>query len=129
MIIIVCDFHTLSANCHAGSHHRRDHRASVGTRDGRSEEILCLASGPGPCGRRSDDPRTVVRESTGSSLRPLTRLGEKDAAFQWLEKAFQQRDTFRPDFKVHPMFASLRSDLLACCVVRHARGSNPRPHR
>jgi serine/threonine protein kinase len=38
------------------------------------------------------------------------RLGEKDAAFEWLEKSFQSRDTFLPELKVHPLFENLRGD-------------------
>src|SRR5271170_596000 len=38
------------------------------------------------------------------------RLGEKDAAFDWLEKAFQERATFLVYFKVHPLFEGLRGD-------------------
>ncbi len=38
------------------------------------------------------------------------RLGEKDAAFEWLEKAFQERANFLVYFKVHPLFDVLRGD-------------------
>jgi serine/threonine protein kinase len=38
------------------------------------------------------------------------RLGENDAAFGWLEKAFQERATFMADLKMHPFFADLRGD-------------------
>jgi serine/threonine protein kinase/tetratricopeptide (TPR) repeat protein len=38
------------------------------------------------------------------------RLGEKDAAFEWLEKAFQERTFFLAYFKVHPLFENLRGD-------------------
>jgi hypothetical protein len=37
-------------------------------------------------------------------------LGEKDAAFTWLEKAYQQRDASLVWLKVAPEFDSLRSD-------------------
>jgi serine/threonine protein kinase/Tfp pilus assembly protein PilF len=38
------------------------------------------------------------------------RLGEKDAAFEWLEKAFQEHESFLVYFKVHPLFEGLRGD-------------------
>jgi eukaryotic-like serine/threonine-protein kinase len=38
------------------------------------------------------------------------RLGEKDTAFDWLEKAFQERVFFLVYFKVHPLFENLRGD-------------------
>ena len=37
-------------------------------------------------------------------------LGDKDQAFAWLEKAYEDRSTFLTEFKVEPMFDSLRSD-------------------
>jgi len=38
------------------------------------------------------------------------RLGEKDAAFEWLERAFQERATFVVTLKVHPFFQTLHGD-------------------
>jgi len=38
------------------------------------------------------------------------RLGEKDAAFEWLEKAFRERVGFLAYLKVHPLFDGLRDD-------------------
>jgi eukaryotic-like serine/threonine-protein kinase len=37
-------------------------------------------------------------------------LGDKDRAFQWLEKSYQEREAFMPFLKVDPGFDSLRSD-------------------
>ncbi len=37
-------------------------------------------------------------------------LGEKDEAFQWLEKAYEERSNFLINLKVDPVFDSLRSD-------------------
>jgi TolB-like protein/Flp pilus assembly protein TadD len=39
-----------------------------------------------------------------------TGLGEKDLAFQWLEKAYDERSVRLINIAVHPRFASLRSD-------------------
>jgi len=37
-------------------------------------------------------------------------LGEKDRAFFWLEKAYQNRETALPGMKVDPFWDNLRSD-------------------
>jgi tetratricopeptide (TPR) repeat protein len=37
-------------------------------------------------------------------------LGEKDQAFSWLEKAFEERSSWLQWFKTDPMLDSLRSD-------------------
>jgi TolB-like protein/lipoprotein NlpI len=37
-------------------------------------------------------------------------LGEKDKAFEWLEKTYEQREAWLDQLKVDPMFDSLRSD-------------------
>jgi DNA-binding winged helix-turn-helix (wHTH) protein/TolB-like protein len=37
-------------------------------------------------------------------------LGEKDLAFKWLEKAFEERDIWIVNLKVDPIFTKLRSD-------------------
>ncbi|GAJ08191.1 unnamed protein product, partial [marine sediment metagenome] len=39
-----------------------------------------------------------------------TSLGKKDQAFEWLEKAYEERSAGLPQIKVEPMFDSLRSD-------------------
>ncbi len=37
-------------------------------------------------------------------------LGDKDKAFQWLEKAYQERNSMLAFLKVDPLFDPLRSD-------------------
>ena len=37
-------------------------------------------------------------------------LGQKDQAFAWLERAYEERSAFQPNFMVEPIFDSLRSD-------------------
>jgi len=39
-----------------------------------------------------------------------TALGEKDKAFEWLEKGYEERDEFLTRIKIAPELASLRSD-------------------
>jgi hypothetical protein len=53
------------------------------------------------------------KPNDGSSLwiaAAFARLGEKDAAFEWLEKALQERPPFMLWLKIHPMFESLHGD-------------------
>ena len=38
------------------------------------------------------------------------RLGEKDKAFEWLERAFEERAGLLIYLKIHPMFDELRED-------------------
>ena len=39
-----------------------------------------------------------------------TRLGDKEQAFAWLTKAVEERDRFALEFRINPLFDSLRSD-------------------
>jgi tetratricopeptide (TPR) repeat protein len=38
------------------------------------------------------------------------RVGDKDSAFEWLERGFEERDDLMIDLKVEPVFDGLRSD-------------------
>jgi hypothetical protein len=57
---------------------------------------------------------------------PLVRLGccylcevrEKDAGFDWLEKAFHERTSFLAYFKFHPLFDNLHGDLRFDALVK-----------
>jgi len=39
-----------------------------------------------------------------------TRMGDKEKAFKWLEKAIQEHNRFAIEFKINPLYDSLRSD-------------------
>jgi tetratricopeptide (TPR) repeat protein len=39
-----------------------------------------------------------------------TALDERDQAFKWLERAYEERDVWLMNLKVDPVFAKLRSD-------------------
>jgi TolB-like protein/DNA-binding winged helix-turn-helix (wHTH) protein/Flp pilus assembly protein TadD len=52
--------------------------------------------------RRYVSPYTVASIYTG--------LGDKDQAFNWLERAYDERDVWLMNLKVDPVFAKLRSD-------------------
>jgi TolB-like protein/DNA-binding winged helix-turn-helix (wHTH) protein/Tfp pilus assembly protein PilF len=57
------------------------------------------------------------RESANSSYVPsvlvaevCVRVGDKECAFEWLERGFEERDDLMTDLKVEPVFDGLRSD-------------------
>jgi len=57
------------------------------------------------------------RESAKSSYVPsvmvaevCVRVGDKECAFQWLEKGFDERDDLMINLRVDPVFDGLRSD-------------------
>ena len=52
--------------------------------------------------RRYVSPYTIAAVHTG--------LGDKDQAFKWLEKAYEERDVWLMNLKVDPVFARLRSE-------------------
>jgi hypothetical protein len=50
-----------------------------------------------------------------------TGLGNKDEAFQWLEKGFQEKDGNMVYLKVMPIFDNLRSDKRFISLLRKMR--------
>ena len=48
--------------------------------------------------------------SAGEYVTVYTRLGDKEKAFKWLEKASQERNRFALEFNINPLYDSLRSD-------------------
>jgi tetratricopeptide (TPR) repeat protein len=48
--------------------------------------------------------------SAGEYVTVYTRLGDKEKAFMWLEKASQERNRFALEFNINPLYDSLRSD-------------------
>ena len=48
--------------------------------------------------------------SAGEYVNVYTRLDEKEKAFSWLDKATQERNRFALEFKINPLYDSLRSD-------------------
>ncbi len=48
--------------------------------------------------------------AAGEYVTVYTRLGDKEKAFLWLEKAIQERNRFALEFKINPLYDSLRSD-------------------
>lgn len=69
---------------------------------------------------RTEEARKILQEveSAWKPSNPMShfigivhaRLGEKEAAFEWLEKAFQQRESYLVYFKTHPWHNSLHGD-------------------
>ena len=65
------------------------------------------------------------KESAKSSYVPsvlvagaCVRVGDKESAFQWLEKGFEERDDLMINLKVEPVFDGLRSDQRLQDLVR-----------
>ena len=54
-----------------------------------------------------------------------TGLGDKDQAFAWLQKAYEDRSAYPICFKVEPMCDSLRSDPRFTDLLRRMRLSSP----
>lgn len=52
--------------------------------------------------------RRYVSSSTVAAI--YAALGEKDEAFNWLEKAYEERDVWLMNLKVDPVFNNIRSD-------------------
>jgi hypothetical protein len=48
-------------------------------------------------------------------------LGEKDQAFEWLEKAYQERNPNLVNLKVQPIFDPIRSDPRFANLVQRVR--------
>lgn len=77
---------------------------------------------------RTEEARKILQEvesawKPGDPMSHLigivhARLGEKDAAFEWLEKAFQERANFLVYFKVHPLFDGLHGDTRFDALVK-----------
>ncbi len=65
-------------------------------------ELADLAALQGTENKRYVSPYTIAAIYTG--------LGEKDQAFKWLERAYEERDVWLMNLKVDPVFARLRSD-------------------
>ena len=52
------------------------------------------------------------------------RMGEKDKAFEWLEKAYEEHDSGLVSVAVEPMFDSVRSDPRYRDILRRMKLSN-----
>jgi len=71
------------------------------------------------CGK-PEDARRAIKILAGPSTDPIqdwfyvagafAALGEKDHAFEWLEKAIQNHDFFLTEIQGHPFMDPLRSD-------------------
>ena len=74
-----------------------------------------LAQAYAGAGRREDALR-ILAEVRGSAIHPLrvayvyAELGEADAAFEWMEKAYERRSIALPWIGVYPAFDRIRSD-------------------
>jgi serine/threonine protein kinase/Tfp pilus assembly protein PilF len=62
--------------------------------------------------------------SSYSIAQAYIRMGEKEKAFSWLERAYEEHDSGLVSLGVEPMFASVRSDPRFLDVLRRARLAN-----
>jgi TolB-like protein/DNA-binding winged helix-turn-helix (wHTH) protein/Tfp pilus assembly protein PilF len=56
--------------------------------------------------------------SSGLAAMACVRIGDKQCAFEWLEKGFQERDDLMINLKVEPVFDGLRDDQRFQALVR-----------
>jgi TolB-like protein/Flp pilus assembly protein TadD len=94
---------------------------------GDSQALACTGYVHAAAGRRAE-ARRVLAELNERARRQYTSpygialihtgLGDKDRAFEWLEKAFQDRSSWLIYLKVEPLFASLQSDPRAADLLR-----------
>ena len=75
-------------------------------------------------GYSQHEAATISDQTKHSYVQPYivafvyAELGETDEAFTWLEKAYQERDSFMPIIKVDPRLDNLRSDPRFADLVR-----------
>jgi len=91
-------------------------KALVGDDPGLIEELACAYALSGQKTEAQKLLDALKERSTREYVDPglialiYTSLGEKDQAFEWLEKAYQARSSWMTWLKVEPKFDSLRSD-------------------
>jgi eukaryotic-like serine/threonine-protein kinase len=87
--------------------------------EGNSNELAALAQAYAVAGQPAQARKTLDElkaRSTQTYVQPiwiaaiLTALGEKDEAFQWLQKGYADRSSWVVYLKVDPLFTKLRSD-------------------
>jgi tetratricopeptide (TPR) repeat protein len=86
-----------------------------------------LAAAYGRAGRKGEampllrEMIAKARQSTGESFKVAlvyASMSERDSAFEWLEKAFAEHDTFLPWLNSDPDFEPLRSDPRFDALIR-----------
>ena len=100
---------------------------AVARSNGNPHMIAALGNALAVGGRTTDARKLVgeLRKREGTRhVSPLnlamvyTGLGDKDEAFEWLEKAYESRSLWLIFLNVHPMFEELRSDSRFKSLVR-----------
>ncbi|HET8670970.1 MAG TPA: protein kinase, partial [Candidatus Saccharimonadales bacterium] len=87
--------------------------------EGNTRAVATLGYAYAVAGKRGEAQKVIVELNEQSKLRYVSPyfiavihagLGEKDQAFAWLEKAYQERHPYLTLLKVEPVFDNLRSD-------------------
>ncbi|MBZ5634625.1 MAG: protein kinase [Acidobacteriia bacterium] len=94
-------------------------RKALELSEGDSNELAALAQAYALGGKPAEARKTLdelKERSTQTYVQPiwiaaiLTALGEKDEAFQWLQKGYADRSSWVVYLRVDPLFTKLRSD-------------------
>jgi tetratricopeptide (TPR) repeat protein len=99
-------------------------------REGQGKGFGMLANLYARAGRRTDALR-LIEEAKELSRRQYVSpvslaqayigLGDKDQAFAWLNKAFEERDTVMTSLRVEPAFDPIRSDPRFTALLKRMR--------
>ena len=62
------------------------------------------------CSRNTESTKRGEYVAAIEYVTAYTRMGDKERALQWLDKATQERNRFAFEFKINPLYDSLRDD-------------------
>jgi len=83
--------------------------SALNKRDNSPQARANLAMAYAASGRTAEARRTLARAMAPNSAMSR-RLGEIDAAFQWLERAYEKKDPMLGSLMVEPILDPIRSD-------------------
>jgi tetratricopeptide (TPR) repeat protein len=103
---------------------------AVATSNEGSALLASLAAGYGAAGRRNDAQQIVSRLTVETERKYVpaygvaevyVALGDKEEAFRWLERAYEERSSALAYIKVEPRLDQLRSDARFRDLLRRMR--------
>jgi tetratricopeptide (TPR) repeat protein len=118
--------HQMLAELQKGQYQTVITNAQAAIQRGELREFL-LASAYAASGQPAESSRLLAALRQRATREPLpptlfthayASLGDKDSAFAWLEKAYQQRDAALLSLKVEPLLDPLRADPRFAALVR-----------